>query len=249
MCCGRATSCPEPSGCTSGPPRPGQQRRGEGRWASAFHCCCLDGWGRGGPAAAPGSPITGQGWWESQTQRSLHPAFGIPEVSLLGPLASPGASPASLCPGGQGARVHLPGTHACPASPPQGPSPQGVCPPPLPAPGGGGLPCGCRFTSVQVYTRLGACPPCPQGTAGTGPPSPAPDQQQWRRQGIRRLAGAWPPDLCPLRRWRPQSPRTWWSTTRAPGTPACWPQTASCPSCSASLTAASTAWPSSQVPS
>lgn len=177
MCCGRATSCPEPSGCTSGPPRPGQQRRGEGRWASAFHCCCLDGWGRGGPAAAPGSPITGQGWWESQTQRSLHPAFGIPEVSLLGPLASPGASPASLCPGGQGARVHLPGTHACPASPPQGPSPQGVCPPPLPAPGGGGCP-------VAAGSHLSRC------TRGWAPALPALEAPQGQGPPLQRLTSS-----------------------------------------------------------
>jgi hypothetical protein len=35
--------------------------------------------------------------------------------------------------------------------------------------------------------------------------------------------------------------------TRAHEMPACWQQTASCPSCSASWTAASTVWPSSQV--
>ena len=104
-------------------------------------------------------------------------------------------------------------------------------------------------SAVQGTPWLGARPPCLGGTTGTGPPF----HRLTSSSGGGRGCGDWrapgPPDLCPLPRWRPRSLRTWWSTTRAPGTPACWPQTASCPSCSASLTAASTAWPSSQVPS
>lgn len=177
------------------------------------------------------------------------PSLRNPRSEPPGALGLPGSQPGLPVPRRSGRPCAPSGNSRLSRVSSAGAKPSGGVSPAPPCSGGRGLPCGCRFTSVQVYTRLGACPPCPRGTAGTGPPSPAPDQQQWRRQGIRRLAGAWPPDLCPLRRWRPQSPRTWWSTTRAPGTPACWPQTASCPSCSASLTAASTAWPSSQVPS
>ena len=171
----------------------------------------------------------------------------VPPPSLQSPQSEPPGALGLPVPRRSGRPRARPGTHACPASPPQGPGPRGGCPPPLPAPGG------CPVAAGSQLSRCtrGWAPALPalRAPQGQGPPV----HRLTSSSGSSRGYGTWwvpgPPDLCPLPRWRPRSLRTWWSTTRAPGTPACWLQTVSCPSCSASLTAASTAWPSSQVPS
>lgn len=243
---------------TSGPPA----GSGEGRAGGPQLPTASTGMagGKEGLLQPPKAPSLARDRRRPQTQRSPHPAFRIPNVCLLGPSASLGASQASLCPGGQGARMRLLGTHACPASPPQGLGPQcllTVCG--SVAASGGCVPRPSLLRGAALWLHSHSCPGVHRGWAPALPAFKAPQGQALpfhrltSSSGGGRGCGDWrapgPPDLCPLPRWRPRSLRTWWSTTRAPGTPACWPQTASCPSCSASLTAASTAWPSLQVPS
>lgn len=80
--------------------------------------------GKEGLLQPPEAPSLARDGRRPQTQRFPHPAFRIPDMCLLGPSASLGASQASLRPGGQGARMRPLRTHACPASLLQGPGPR-----------------------------------------------------------------------------------------------------------------------------
>lgn len=107
-------------------------------------------------------------------------------------------------------------------------------------------------TCPGVTWAAGFLPSFPCRQQGHSSPSrPSPKPLPAPQQGVGPLAGAQQALTSALTapRWRPRSRRMWLCTTRARGMPACWPQTASSPSCSASWTAASTAWPSSPVSS